>query len=149
MISHNFHRFRIKVLYFVTFVVMTILSTLPMANARVLLKSGSCSEGSRWTLALERDNNIIDVDFEAENSVLEEQNWDIVIRNNNRIVFQRTLAAGTSFGEDSTDDDLDDDTVYIFDVTTDIVKRRGRNRVVARATASETGEVCTGTLVLR
>ena len=47
------------------------------------------------------------------------------------------------------DDDLDDDTVYVFDVSTDIVKRRGRNRVVARATASETGEVCTGTLVLR
>jgi hypothetical protein len=120
-----------------------------MANARVLLKSGRCSEGSRWTLALERENNIIDVDFEAENSVLEEQNWDIVIKNNDRIVFQRTVAAGTSFGEDTTDDGLDDDTVYIFDISTDITRRRGRNRVVARATASETGEVCTGTLVLR
>jgi hypothetical protein len=103
---------------------MTILSTLPTANARVLMKSGRCSKGSRWTLALERENTMIDVDFEAENSVLEEQNWDIVIRNNNRTVFRRTVAAGTSFGEDTIDDTPDDDTVYIFDVTTDIVKRR-------------------------
>lgn len=92
---------------------------------------------------------MIDVDFEAENSVLEQQDWNIVIRNNNRIVFQRTIAAGTSFGEDSGDNGQDYDSVYVFDVSTDIVNRRGQDRVVARATASKTGEVCTGTLVLR
>ena len=96
---------------------------------------------------------MIDVDFEAENRVLVQQDWDIVIRNNNRIVFQRTVAAGTSFGEDSSDnaqdDEVDNDSVYIFDVSTDIVNRRGKDTIVARATASKTGEVCTGTLVLR
>jgi hypothetical protein len=127
---------------------MTILSTLPKVNARVLLKSGRCSKGSRWTVALERDNTMIDVDFEAESEVLEEQNWNIVIKNNNRTVFRRTIAAGTSFGEDTTDDALDDDTVYIFDISTDIVNMRCRDRVVARAKSSKTGEVCTGTLVL-
>ena len=132
---------------------MTILSTLPMVNARVLEKSGMCSKGSRWTLSLERENSMIDVDFEAENRVLVQQDWNIVIRNNNRIVFQRTVAAGTSFGEDSSDnaqdDEVDNDSVYIFDVSTDIVNRRGKDTIVARATASKTGEVCTGTLVLR
>jgi len=132
---------------------MTILSTLPMASANVLQKSGKCSMGSRWTLYLERDDGMIDVDFEAENAVLEKQNWNIVIRNNDRTVFRRTVAAGTSFGDDSSesgnDDGPDDDTVYIFDVSTDIIDTRGRDRVVARATASKTGEVCTGTLVLR
>jgi hypothetical protein len=128
---------------------MSILLTLPMASANVLRKSGRCSKGSRWTLYLERDNSMIDVDFEAENSVLEQQDWNIVIRNNNRIVFQRTIAAGTSFGEDSGDNGQDYDSVYVFDVSTDIVNRRGQDRVVARATASKTGEVCTGTLVLR
>jgi hypothetical protein len=132
---------------------MTILSTLPMVNARVLEKTGMCSKGSRWTLSLERENSMIDVDFEAENRVLVQQDWNIVIRNNNRIVFQRTVAAGTSFGEDSSDnaqdDEVDNDSVYIFDVSTDIVNRRGKDTIVARATASKTGEVCTGTLVLR
>jgi hypothetical protein len=132
---------------------MTVLSTLPMANARLLEKRGRCSKGSRWTLSLERENSIIDVDFEAENRVLVEQDWDIIIRNNNRTVFQRTVPAGTSFGNDSSDnaqdDEVDNDSIYIFDVSTDIVNRRGRDRVVARATASETGEVCVGTLVLR
>ena len=124
-----------------------------MVNARVLEKSGMCSKGSRWTLSLERENSMIDVDFEAENRVLVQQDWNIVIRNNNRIVFQRTVAAGTSFGEDSSDnaqdDEVDNDSVYIFDVSTDIVNRRGKDTIVARATASKTGEVCTGTLVLR
>ena len=111
---------------------MTVLSTLPMANARLLEKRGRCSKGSRWTLSLERENSIIDVDFEAENRVLVQQDWDIIIRNNN-----------------AQDDEVDNDSIYIFDVSTDIVNRRGRDRVVARATASETGEVCVGTLVLR
>jgi hypothetical protein len=132
---------------------MTILSTLPMVNGRVVEKRGRCSKGSWWTLSLERENSMIDVDFEAENSVLVQQDWNIVIRNNNRIVFQRTIAAGTSFGEDSSDnaqdDEVDNDSIYIFDVSTDIVNRRGKDTIVARATASKTGEVCTGTLVLR
>lgn len=134
---------------------MTILSNVPMVNANVLMKSGTCSKGSKWTLSLERDNSMIDVDFEAENRVLVKQNWNIVIRNNNRTVFRKTVAAGTSFGEDSSDNaqgnednGADNDTIYVFDVSTDIVNMRGKDTVVARATASKTGEVCTGTLVL-
>lgn len=82
MFSRNSHQFRFKVLYFVTFIAMTILSTLPIVNANVLLKSGKCSKGSMWALSLERENSMIDVDFEAENRVLDKQNWDITIRNN-------------------------------------------------------------------
>lgn len=156
MISQSFHRIFYNVTYFVTFIAMTTLSTLPMVNANVLQKSGRCSQGSRWFLSLERDNSMIDIDFEAENTVLEKQNWNIVIRNNNKVVFRKTVAAGTSFGEDNSNNvqddegnDENDDTVYIFDISTDIVNTRGQDRVVARATASKTGEVCTGTLVLR
>jgi hypothetical protein len=80
---------------------------------------------------------MIDVDFEAKNRVLEKHDWNIVIRNNNRIEFQRTVAEGTSFGEDSDDNGQDNDSVYAFDVSTDIVNRRGQDRVVARATARQ------------
>jgi hypothetical protein len=157
MISRNFVQIRFKVLYFTTFIIMTILSTLPMANADDgdVEKRGRCSKGSKWKLSLSPDDSMIEVDFEAENTALVEQNWDIVIRNNKKIVFQKTVVAGTSFGDDSNDndeddefDDEDDDTIYVFDINTDIVKAATKNTVVARATAKKTKEVCTGTLVL-
>ena len=115
-------------------------------------KSGKCSKGSMWKLSLSPDDSMIEVDFEAENKVLVKQNWKIVIKNNKKTVFQKTVAAGTSFGDDNDDnddsDDEDDDTVDVFDISTDIVNMKGKDTVVARATASKTGEVCTGTLVL-
>ena len=148
-------------------IVMTMLSTLPMANADDgdVEKTGTCSKGSKWKLSLSPDDSMIDVDFEAENTVLVKQNWKIVIKNNKKTVFQTTVAAGTSFGDDSNDSnededededenededsaDEDDDTISVFDISTDIVNTKGKDTVVARATASKTGEVCTGTLVL-
>jgi hypothetical protein len=163
MISRNFYQIRFKVLYFSIFIVISILSILPLANADDgdIEKRGRCSKGSKWKLSLSPDDSMIEVDFEAENTSLVKQNWTIVIKNNKKTVFQKTIPAGTSFDDDSDDnddnddndeeddlDDEDDDTVYVFDISTDIVNRKGVDRVVARATASKTGEVCTGTLAL-
>jgi hypothetical protein len=157
MTSCYYQHFRIKVLYLAVFIIMTILSTLPMVSADDgdVEKSGRCSKGSKWKLSLSPDDSMIEVDFEAENTVLVKQNWKIVIKNNKKTVFQKTVAAGTSFGDDSNDsddddefDDEDDDTLYVFDISTDIVNTKGKDTVVARATSSKTGEVCTGSLVL-
>jgi hypothetical protein len=142
MISRNFHQIRFKTLFFSIFIIMTILSTLPMANADDgdIEKSGKCSKGSKWKLSLSPDNAMIEVDFEAENTSLVKQDWKIIIKNNKKTVFQKTIPAGTSFGDDSDDnddndeeddlDDEDDDTVYVFDISTDIVNRKGMDRVV-------------------
>jgi phosphopantothenoylcysteine synthetase/decarboxylase len=165
MISRNFQQIRFKVLYFFIFIVMTILSALPIANAddSTIEKSGTCSKGSKWKLSLSPDDSKIEVDFEAENTVLVEQKWKIVIKDNKKTVFQKTVAAGTSFGDDSNDidededkeedededfDEEDDDTIHVFDISTDILNTIGKHIVVARATASKTGEVCAGRLVL-
>jgi hypothetical protein len=112
-------------------------------------KRGSCSQGSKWKLKLRpRGTSTIEVDFDAENKVVTEQNWKILIRNNKKTVYQKTVPAGTSIGDDSNDDGMDD-SLYHFDITTIIpANTKGTDTVVARATASKTGEVCTGTLVL-
>lgn len=146
---------------------MTVLSALPMAHADddTIESSGTCSKGSKWKLSLSREDSSIEVDFEAENTVLVEQKWKIVIKDNKKTVFQKTVAAGTLFGDDSNDidkdadenededededfDEEDDDTIHVFDIKTDILNTIGKHTVVARATASKTGEVCTGKVVL-
>jgi hypothetical protein len=140
MISCNFRQIHFKVLYFSIFIVMTILSALPMANADdgTIEKSGTCSKGSKWKLSLSPDDSRIDVDFEAENTVLVEQKWKI---DNKKTVFQKTVAAGSLFGdgindvdqdedeeedEDEDFDEEDDDTIHVFDINTDILNTIGK-----------------------
>jgi hypothetical protein len=118
---------------------------------------GLCSQGSKWKLKLRpRGTTSIEVDFDAENKVIVKQNWKILIRNNKKTVYQKTVPAGTSIGDDNDDDGTDDsvdddsdDSFYLFDITTIIpANPKKTDTVVARATGSKTGEVCTGTLVL-
>jgi hypothetical protein len=110
---------------------------------------GLCSQGSKWKLKLRpRGTTSIEVDLDAENKVVIKQNWKILIRNNKKTVYQKTVPAGTSIGDDN-DDDGTDDSFYLFDITTIIpANPKKTDTVVARATGSKTGEVCTGTLVL-
>jgi len=93
---------------------------------------------------------MIDVNVEAESMALNMQNWRIVIKNNKKLVLQKTIAAGSLFGDDgintsenNDDKDEDNSTIFVFDVNTDIGNMEGKDAVVACATGSKTGEVLT------
>jgi hypothetical protein len=114
-------------------------------------KRGACNKGSKWKLKLRPKSSIIEVDFDAENKVVTKQNWTIEITNNNKSVYKKTLAAGSSIGDDSNDDSTDDttdDSLYVFDISTKISRIKVKNNVVARAKSSKTGETCIGRLAV-
>jgi hypothetical protein len=136
---------------------MLVFVSVADSKDGVVERRGPCNKGSKWKLKLRpQGSSFIEVDFDAENYALRKQNWKIEIMNNNKTVYKKTLAAGTSIGDDSNDDDSNDDnnddstddttddSVYVFEISTIIGRNKIKNNVVARAKSSKTNETCIG-----
>ncbi|MDQ4037964.1 MAG: hypothetical protein M3313_06370 [Actinomycetota bacterium] len=99
------------------------------ANDADVIREGSCSANSDWKLKLSPENGRIEIEFEVDQNVVG-QVWDVVIRDNGNVVFtgQRTTVAPSGS----------------FEVRRVVTNLAGDDRVVARATNVQTGEVCRG-----
>ena len=127
-----------------------VFTSVADAKSGDIESRGSCSITSKWKLKLRpKSRRSIEVDFDAENKVLEKQKWKIQISNNKKRVYNKIVQAGASIGDDSNDDDTTDDSVYVFDISTTILANANKeDSIVATATSTKTGEVCRGILVL-
>lgn len=102
-----------------------------LAVAAPVTTSGTCSDGSEWTLEAERDGPDVDLEFEVESFAPGEQ-WRVFMRQDNGAI---TRWRRTSRGVDGT-----------FFVERDYRNRAGDDLFEAVAIHRATGEICWGSL---
>jgi hypothetical protein len=98
-----------------------------------VVKSGSCSSSATWKLKAKLDNGLIETEFEVDQNVVGKK-WHVVIRQNGVKRFdgfRRTKAPSGS-----------------FTVSRLLDNKAGSDRIVGKARALATGQVCRGELTI-
>jgi len=98
-----------------------------------IIKSGRCSASSTWKLKAKIDNGRIETEFEVDENRVGRR-WQVTLTRNSKTVFsgvRRTVAPSGS-----------------FELRRLLSNSAGSDRIVARARALATGEICRGALTL-
>jgi hypothetical protein len=98
-----------------------------------VIKNGSCSGSATWKLKAKIDDGLIETEFEVDQNAAGKR-WHVVIRQNGVKRFdgfRRTKAPSGS-----------------FTVRRMLDNKAGRDRIVGRARALATGQVCRGALTI-
>lgn len=96
-------------------------------------KSGRCTGSSTWKLKAKHDDGRIEVEFEVDQNIVGRR-WRTVLRRDGSVVFRRVRVTRAPSGS--------------FEVRRFIRNAAGRDRIVARARARATGEICRGVVTL-
>jgi hypothetical protein len=114
-----------------------VLLAVPTAAAgggeRGKIKTGRCTGSSDWKLKAKHDDGRIEVEFEVDQNVVGRR-WRVVLRRDGAVVFRRVRVTRAPSGS--------------FEVRRLIRNSAGRDRIVARARARATGEICRGVVTL-
>ena len=107
----------------------TFTTSIPTvsANSRDVIREGSCSRLTDWTLKLSPENGRIEVEGEVDSNRVG-QTWSVVIKHNNVVVARttrKTLAPSGSFEYRRVE-----------------ANRSGPDRITAYSRNPVTGEVC-------
>jgi hypothetical protein len=94
-----------------------------------VVKTGSCTDGSRWKLKVKNDDGRLETEGEVDSNV-SGQTWSWKIKDNGRVAASGSSTTGGRSGS--------------FSVERKISNRAGTDKVTFRA--SHSGEVCTGTI---
>jgi len=92
-------------------------------------RRGTCSAGSQWKLKLSPDGSVNEAELEVDSNVVG-QVWKVAIRDNGTRVFSGLRTTRAPSGS--------------FTVTRRVPNQAGRDRIVAAAKNSATGESCVG-----
>jgi hypothetical protein len=95
--------------------------------------SGRCTGSSTWKLKAKHDDGRIEVEFEVDQNIVGRR-WRTVLRRDGSLVFRRVRVTRAPSGS--------------FEVRRLIRNSAGRDRIVARARARATGEICRGAVTL-
>jgi hypothetical protein len=107
------------------------LLSAPAASAggQEVIRRGTCSAASTWKLKLKLDDGRIEVEFEVDQNRVGRR-WNVALRRNGVVAFSGTRTTLAPSGS--------------FEVRRLLGNGAGVDRVVARARARATGEVCRG-----
>ncbi len=94
-----------------------------------VVKTGSCTDGSRWKLKVKDDDGRLEAEGEVDSNV-SGQTWSWKIKDNGSVAASGSSTTGGRSGS--------------FSVERKISNRAGTDKVTFRA--SHSGEVCTGTI---
>jgi len=113
-------------------VALGLLASPGIAAARSatdVVRTGTCTASSDWTLQLNKDNGRIEVQFEVDSNVVG-QTWNVALKQDGTAFWsgQRTTKAPSGS----------------FEVTRFTTDRAGIHTFVGRARNPMTGEVCRG-----
>ena len=121
----------------VILVAAAVLVGVPTAAAggddRGKIRAGRCTGSSDWKLKAKHDDGRIEVEFEVDQNVVGRR-WRVVLRRDGAVVFRRARVTRGPSGS--------------FEVRRLIRNSAGRDRIVARARARATGEICRGVLTI-
>jgi hypothetical protein len=112
------------------------LAALGASGAPVAAKSGdqistgNCSSATDWKLKLSPDDGRIEVEFEVDQN-RNNRLWKVVVTQRGTTVFQGSRYTRAPSGS--------------FEVRRLLPNRAGADRIVAKATNAQTGEVCRAT----
>jgi hypothetical protein len=98
-------------------------------NDREVIKRGGCTGASTWKLKLKFDDGRIETEFEVDQNRIGKR-WRVVLRQDGVVRFRRIRTTRPPSGS--------------FEVERHLRNTRGRDRIVARARALATGELCRG-----
>jgi hypothetical protein len=110
------------------------LVVAPAASARddddrEVIKRGTCSGSSTWKLKLKFDDGRIETEFEVDQNRIGKR-WRVVLRRNGVVRFRGIRTTRAPSGS--------------FEVERHLRNGAGRDRIVGRARALATGEICRG-----
>jgi hypothetical protein len=108
----------------------------PTATARGgdgIVRTGSCTGASTWELKAKFDDGRIEVEFEVDQN-RNGRRWDVRLHRDGRLVFHRVRTTRPPSGS--------------FEVRRLLANTRGTDRIVGRARARATGEICRGALTI-
>ena len=106
-----------------------LMAVPAQANDADVIREGSCSGRSDWKLKLRPENGRIEIEFEVDQNVVG-QVWNVVIRDNGNLVFRGSRTTVAPSGS--------------FEARRVVTNLAESDKVVARATNAQTGEVCRG-----
>lgn len=98
-----------------------------------VIKSGSCSSSATWKLKAKIDNGLIETEFEVDQNVVGKK-WHVVIRQNGVKRFDGIRTTKAPSGS--------------FTVRRMLDNKPGSDRIVGKARALATGQVCRGGLTI-
>jgi hypothetical protein len=98
-------------------------------NDREVIRRGGCTGASTWKLKLKFDDGRIETEFDVDQNRIGKR-WRVVLRQDGVVRFRRIRATRPPSGS--------------FEVERHLPNTRGRDRIVARARALATGEICRG-----
>jgi hypothetical protein len=110
------------------------LIVAPAASAkggddREVIKRGGCTGASTWKLKLKFDDGRIETEFEVDQNRIGKR-WRVVLRQDGVLRFRRIRTTRPPSGS--------------FEIERHLRNTRGKDRIVARARALGSGEVCRG-----
>lgn len=106
---------------------LTVTGAAPASAA--VIRSGSCSANSGWTLKLSHENGRIEVEFEVDSHV-NGKTWHVQIRENDSLIFSGDRVTQAPDGS--------------FEVRKLAPETSGTDSFRARAVNAATGETCLG-----
>jgi hypothetical protein len=98
-----------------------------------VIKRGSCSGSATWKLKAKRDNGFIETEFEVDQNKVGKK-WRVVIRQNGVKRFSGIRTTRAPSGS--------------FTVRRLLDNKAGNDRIVGRARALATGQICRGALTI-
>ena len=98
-------------------------------NDREVIRRGGCTGASTWKLKLKFDDGRIETEFEVDQNRIGKR-WRVVLRQDGVVRFRRIRTTRPPSGS--------------FEVERHLPNTRGLDRIVARARALATGEICRG-----
>ena len=98
-----------------------------------VIKRGTCTGSSTWKLKAKHDDGRIETEFEVDQNRVGKR-WRVALRHDGAVVFRRVRTTRAPSGS--------------FEVRRFLNNADGPDRIVTRARALATGEICRGALTI-